>query len=268
MWAELVGQETVDSRVWPRSAAIAERLWSPANVTDADDMYARLAQVSRNLEFTGVTHRSYSHPMLDRIAGDRPAASLYVLADVTEAMGLGTGRTGRPSGTMPVNRFVDACPPESETARALELSARRLVANPKGDAADAALLRGQFEIWSANDAQFQPLVDNKLLAEAVPLSKDLSMLGDAGLKLLAYLAPAPPAMEKKKLSRKEKKAEEEAEKAAQSAKAAWLSKLDTDLNRLANPPRRAQAGSPPPSTADVRLAAYRPIKVLAEAMAH
>ena len=27
MWAKLVGQESVDSRIWPRTAAIAERFW-------------------------------------------------------------------------------------------------------------------------------------------------------------------------------------------------------------------------------------------------
>ena len=260
MWAEMAGPETVDSRIWPRMAAIAERLWSPANVTDVDSMYARMEQVSRNLEFTGVMHRAYMQPMLDRIAGDRPAPALRAIAEVTEALGLGTGRSGHPTGIMPVNRFVDACLPESELVRSLELAAKRFVADPAGDRADAALLHQHFETWAANDAQFEPLVENnKLLAEVVPLSKDLSALGEAGIKLLDYLAPpAPESGKPKKLSRKEKKAEEEALK----AKAEWLAKENAELKRLADPRKPGQ-----PAPADARLAAFRPIKLLAGAAA-
>lgn len=59
IWSEYVSAESVDSRVWPRMAAIAERLWSPKHVTDACDMYRRLETVSQRLEERGLTHRSY-----------------------------------------------------------------------------------------------------------------------------------------------------------------------------------------------------------------
>jgi len=272
MWAELVGPETVDSRVWPRTAAIAERLWSSGDIKDADAMYARLDAVSRNLEFTGAMHRAYYQPMLDRIAGNQPAGALRVLADSVEAFGLGTGRTGRPIGTMPLNRLVDACLPESELARWMELAARRFAANPAGDRADEAMLRRQFEIWAANDALFRPLAENnKLLAEAAPVSKDLSALGEAGIKMLDYLTPAPvmPAgVKPKKLSSKARKAELAAQQAAEAAKADWLAKENAELTRLAQPPRRGNGGGAQNPSADVRLAAFRPVKVLADALVH
>jgi hypothetical protein len=152
----------------------------------------------------------------------------------------------------------------------MELAARRFVANPAAGRDDEARLRRQFETWAANDALFQPLVENnKLLAEAAPLSKDLAALGEAGIKMLDYLTPPPvtPAgVKPKKLSGKARKAELAAEQAAQAAKEDWLTKENTELARLAQPPRRGNNGAQNP--ADVRLAAFRPVKVLADALAH
>ena len=51
MWSEFTPPEIIDSRIWPRTAAIAERLWSAQDVRDVNSMYARMSVVSDKLEF-------------------------------------------------------------------------------------------------------------------------------------------------------------------------------------------------------------------------
>jgi len=226
MWAELVDAETVDSRIWPRAAAIAERFWSPREVTDVDSMYARLETVSRLLNTTGVTHRASYQPMLDRIAGEHPAEPLRVLADASEARGLGTGRRSHQTDT-PLNRFVDAARIESESVRALELVARRVATASVPDADDLEMLRARFTLWAGNDARLQAMAgDNALLAEVKPLSKDLSALGNAGLKILDCMENDKPGP------------------------ADWMATEARELTRMQRP------------SAEVLLAAVRPVKIL------
>jgi hexosaminidase len=189
MWSEYVDPETIDSRVWPIAAAIAERLWSQANVTDVDSMYERLESVSRMLAWVGLQHRVKYEPMLGRIAGDGAVDALLVLANASEALGIEGRRDARHyTSFVELNRFVDAARPESESVRRMERAARRVVAAPEQSASELAELRATLVAWAENDARLQPK------GEVVRLSKNLSVLGSIGLQTLEYLrsGQAPP----------------------------------------------------------------------------
>src|SRR6266699_2779667 len=108
MWAEYVSPENIDSRIWPRTAAIAERLWSPQNVRDVDSMYARLAVESPRLEWLGPKHRSYYSMILERMAGEQSAHSLKALANLVEPVTEYTRGEARDYTSLTAyNRLVD-----------------------------------------------------------------------------------------------------------------------------------------------------------------
>ena len=190
MWAEYVSPENVDSRIWPRSAAIAERLWSPQNVRDVKSMYQRLDEVSRRLEWLGLTHNSSYAPMLRRIAGTEDISSLKVLADVLEPVKDYTREETAPapaSSASPLNRVVDAVRPESSTARQFGDSVDALVAGGSRPGTEPRV-RTLLARWRDNQVELQPLFEKSLLLkEVAPLSQNLSALGAAGLAALDYL---------------------------------------------------------------------------------
>ncbi len=176
-WAEYATAENVDNRIWPRTAAIAERLWSPAQVTDVASMYRRLEAVSRELEALGLTHRSGERKMLERLAGAGPLGPLQALADVVEPVKMYVRNRGHKyTQQTPLNRVVDAVPPESDRAREFAEAVDR------GDRAEA---RRWLTTWRDNDARLQPVIQKSpLLGEIAPLSQDLSRVGRIGVEAL------------------------------------------------------------------------------------
>ena len=190
MWSEYVSPENLDSRIWPRTAAIAERLWSPQDVRDVNSMYRRLADVSQRLDWLGLTHNSSYVPMLRRIAGTDDIASLKVLADVLEPVkdySREETATEPATGAKPLNRVVDAVRPESATARQFADSVNALVAGASKPGVEASV-RSLLSRWRDNQVELQPIFDRSLLLkEVAPISQSLSALGASGLAALDYL---------------------------------------------------------------------------------
>jgi hexosaminidase len=195
MWSEYVNFENVDSRIWPRNAAIAERLWSPQSVTDVASMYARMGAESARLEWLGLTHRTYYRQMLQRIAGHaatpQEVAALHVLADVVEPVkdyAREQLAVTEPTSGMALNRVVDAVPLESDTARRFGELVDSYLASGCKDDASANELRAQLIRWRDNDGAIESLAQKSFLVrEVVPISQDMATLGKVGAYAMDYL---------------------------------------------------------------------------------
>lgn len=199
MWAEWVTPLNIDSHIWPRNAAIAERLWSPQSVTDVNSMYARLHAESLRLEWLGLKHIVARRMMLQRMAGAEDISSLRVLADAVEPVKdyvRGESVHGPLDFHAPLNHLVDAVYPESDAAREFGDLVQAYVQSGYKDQSAEAKIRTVLTAWRDNDGKLRPLMDQSfLLEEDVPFSQQLSAIGAAGLQALDYLDKAEPSPE-------------------------------------------------------------------------
>ena len=210
MWAEWVTPETIDSRIWPRTAAIAERLWSPREVNDVPDMYRRLAIVSQRLEEAGLNHERHRPAMLRRLAGDGATESdletLRLFIDAIEPVKQyqrGQHHTEHTQHT-PLVGLADIARPESDTARAFATAVDALLRNGGTSSAESAPRNeGTSSAESADDPKVvppQPAAFDFLTAQlttwelagrdAAELLTTRALIGRAGAPVAHALADA------------------------------------------------------------------------------
>ena len=190
MWAEYVSPENIDSRIWPRAAAIAERLWSPQNVTDVNSMYSRMEYASHWLDAYGLTQNTNYVPMLERMTNGADTAALRNLADVVEPV-KGYAREGfaktEATSQTSLNRVIDAARPESLRAREFNQLVDDFLAGKIKPGMEIQI-RSTLDQWKDNEIQLEPAAQNSaLVQEVMSLSHDLSALAAAGLQALNYL---------------------------------------------------------------------------------
>jgi len=180
MWGEFVSSENIDSRLWPRAAAIAERLWSPSDVRDVEDMYRRLEVVGARFDETGSTHRSSYAPMLKRLTLGQSVEPLKTLLDLVQPVKLyRRGEMRAYTSKTPLDRLVDCARPESMAGREFRTRVEAFLSTG-GESGSAA---PTLEAWRDNHAVLDPiLAASPAAAEGRTLSRELSSLGRLGLE--------------------------------------------------------------------------------------
>jgi hexosaminidase len=190
MWGEWVSPETIDSRIWPRTAAIAERLWSPRNVTDVEDMYRRLSVISRQLEELGLTHEKNYGMLLRRLAASDNTGPLRTLASIIEPVKEYRRYQMRPQTMLsPLTGLVDTTRPDSETARQFAANVDAFLSDAPRFAVYRPNLEHTLAEWQTASRALGPLIDRSpALQEARPLAGNLAALAEAGLEAISHLS--------------------------------------------------------------------------------
>jgi hexosaminidase len=195
MWSEWVSPETIDSRIWTRTAAIAERLWSPREVNDVDDMYRRLDVISLQLEELGLTHRKNQAMLLRRLANNQDISALQTLVDIVEPLKIYKRYQQRPQSMLsPLTGLVDAAQADAPKARDFNKLAAKI--NAAKSLSDVSKLKSIFTNWQNTGVELKPIFGNSpALFEAKQLANDLEDLGKIGFEIVEMMesGKTPPS---------------------------------------------------------------------------
>jgi hexosaminidase len=196
MWGEQLYERTIDSRIWPRTAAVAERFWSPENVRDVDDMYRRLNVMSVRLEAFGLTHLTQEDVGLRGLAGSMDIDSLRIFASVLEPVSFPQRYEGQHTSQLtPLDRLVDAVRPDPPSRHDMEVLVHAFLESPSQHDAERHRLESIFAAWTAAEPKLQQQIAASplLTADATERAQQFARLAAIGSQAIACLTGGSPA---------------------------------------------------------------------------
>ncbi len=192
MWAEWVTKENIDSRIWPRTAAIAERFWSPKDINNVDDMYRRLDNVSRLMEEYGLTHISFQSKILRILTNGKPIEPLKIFIEVVRPLEGYERNNFQKYGGYPYFQYsphtlvVDAAVADPKTARDINNTIYKFLSSH--DINESGIIKKYLTMLQNNFNELLPIFNSSLILKDIqPLSESLSELAKTGLDAVNFI---------------------------------------------------------------------------------
>ena len=243
LWSEVVTEEMVDGRLWPRAALLAERFWSPATVRDPASALRRAIPVQEGLRLGGLLDDAQRHRMSARLAPADAGAGVTLAAATAPIRNFGrlwelfaTLRKGGGLRMPELNTPADIAAPDSIEAYRLAVHIERFLS---GRREDAQALKSELAIFRDNHPRFIAASRGRpVLEKALPVSADVAALAQAGLDAIALIeSGARPSPRWRDETAALLKRQDEAEAASAS--------IPKSLSGVAHPPANLLIGIRP-----------------------
>jgi hexosaminidase len=190
MWGEFVNDSTLDSRIWPRAAAVAERFWSPESVRDVDDMYRRLDSVSIELNAMGLRHFAQQKIALQELRGSKDTEDLKTFASILEPASFGERYHRHHASQLDaLNQFSDAVRPDPPARYEFDSLVKAFLKAPQHSQNEQHLLEAYFQaLVACAPALAREINASPKLQEVRTRAQQLPELADLGLQAIDALA--------------------------------------------------------------------------------
>tara|TARA_B100000809_G_scaffold138551_1_gene136169 strand:- start:40060 stop:42081 length:2022 start_codon:yes stop_codon:yes gene_type:complete len=182
MWTELATPSTIDSRIWPRTAAIAERFWSPKNTTNMESMYRRLGIISFQLEELGLQHIYNKDVIFRNLSNNQPIESLRFLSEMCEPLKGYTRNKGGIEYQMyaPFTLFADACSADAYEGRGFDKKVQVFLS----DKSNKEELIQSLSTCSSEYKEFINLKSNPKLKKITPMFYNLATVSEVLIQII------------------------------------------------------------------------------------